>query len=235
MYNWDLSPAEARASQLELAKQVVQEDDLSKIKWIAGVDVGFEQQGAVTRAAVALLDYPSLVLKDFVIHREPTKMPYIPGLLSFRECPAIIEALGRLNTTPDLILCDGQGRAHPRRLGVACHLGVLTGLPTIGVAKSRLCGQHDALPQEKGSQVDLIDKGEVIGRVVRSRQSVRPLYVSIGHRVSLTTAVDYVLACLTQYRLPETTRWADALASNRGKALEKARQQLEKSSENVSV
>ncbi|WP_034833499.1 deoxyribonuclease V [Endozoicomonas numazuensis] len=212
MYNWDLTPVEARKSQLELSRQVIQKDNLSEVRWVAGVDVGFEQQGSVTRAAVALLDFPSLALKGFVIHREPTRMPYIPGLLSFRECPAIIEALGQLNTAPDLILCDGQGIAHPRRLGVACHLGVLTGLPAIGVAKSRLCGQHDALAEAKGSQVDLVDKGEVIGRVIRSRKGVRPLYVSIGHKVSLTTAVDYVLACLTQYRLPETTRWADALA-----------------------
>ncbi|WP_062261912.1 deoxyribonuclease V [Endozoicomonas arenosclerae] len=227
MYNWDLTPAEARTSQLELAEKVIQQDDLPEVRLVAGVDVGFEQQGAVTRAAVALLDFPSLALKDYVIHREPTRMPYIPGLLSFRECPAIIEALGKLSSVPDLVLCDGQGRAHPRRLGVACG-GVLTGLPTIGVAKSRLCGKHAELSEEKGSQVDLVDHEEVIGRLLRSRQGVRPLYVSIGHRVSLTTAVDYVLACLTQYRLPETTRWADALASNRGKALERAQKQLEK-------
>ena len=224
--NWDLSPGEAREQQTLLASRVICEDDLPEVRLVGGVDVGFEAKGSITRAAVVVLDFPSLELRDFVVVRQPTRMPYIPGLLSFRECPAILEALGQLKKLPDLLLCDGQGRAHPRRFGVACHLGVLTGLPAIGVAKSRLCGIHGDLPDARGSQVPLLAPGknqeEVIGAVLRTRRGVKPLYVSIGHRISLETAVDYVLSTLTRYRLPETTRWADALASNRGKALERA-------------
>ena len=229
--SWDLTPVEAREQQERLATQVICEDDLPEVRLIGGVDVGFESGGAVTRAAVAVLDFPSLELRDYEIVRRPTRMPYIPGLLSFRECPAILDALEKLKTLPDLLLCDGQGRAHPRRFGVACHLGVMTGLPSIGVAKSRLCGVHGALPDVRGSHVPLTSPGangdEVIGSVLRTRKGVKPLYVSIGHRISLETAVDYVMSTLTRYRLPETTRWADALASNRGKALERAEKLLE--------
>ncbi|MRI32047.1 deoxyribonuclease V [Endozoicomonas sp. OPT23] len=222
-----LTPSEAIALQKELAGKVIQNDALpTDIRRVAGVDVGFEQQGQITRAAVAVLDFSSMQLVDYSIARIPTVMPYIPGLLSFRECPAILKALDQLRQSPDLLLCDGQGIAHPRRFGVACHLGVLTGLPAIGVAKSWLCGSHGELAEARGSQADLVDKGEVIGRLLRSRDSVRPLYVSIGHRVSLTTAIDYVQSCLSRYRLPEPVRWADALASRRGNALEKASQLL---------
>lgn len=239
--NWDFSPKEARQQQLLLAAEVIREDQLPAVHLVGGVDVGFEHHGATTRAAVAVLAFPSLVLVDFAIVRQPTRMPYIPGLLSFRECPAILEALGQLRSPPNLLLCDGQGIAHPRRFGVACHLGVLTGLPAIGVAKSRLCGVHDKLGEERGAQAALLLPGslpgslpgeggdEEIGVVLRTRTRVKPLYVSIGHKVSLPTAVHYVLSCLTRYRLPETTRWADALASNRGKALDRAKSLLGRS------
>lgn len=226
LHGWDLSPTRARELQVSLADRVIRCDQLPVIRSVGGVDVGFEQGGQVTRAAVAVLSFPALELLDYSIARLPTVMPYIPGLLSFRECPAILKALSLLNHRPELLLCDGQGIAHPRRFGIACHLGVLTGLPSIGVAKSRLCGQSAALPEDKGSQVDLVDRGELIGKVVRTRIAVQPLYVSIGHKVSLATAVHYVQACLTRYRLPETTRWADALASNRGMALARADQIL---------
>lgn len=175
--------------------------------------MGFEQQGKITRAAIALLHFPSLELAEHSIARLPTQFPYVPGLLSFREVPAVLDALQRLKLTPDLLLCDGQGIAHPRRLGIACHLGVLTDLPAIGVAKSRLIGTHDDLPTEKGSWVSLIDKGETIGAVLRSRTGVSPLYISPGHRIDLVTSIEYVLACTPKYRLPETTRWAHKLAS----------------------
>ncbi len=223
-HEWQLTAREAIQVQKELASQVETDDSLplTGIHRVAGVDVGFEEGGRITRAAAVLLDFPSLELRDFAITRVKTIMPYIPGLLSFRECPAIMKALSQLRLQPDLIFCDGQGIAHPRRFGVACHLGVLTGLPTVGVAKSRLCGVHNEIEQGRGSQSDLIDKGEIIGRVFRSRDGCRPLYVSIGHRISLDTAISYVQACLKGYRLPETTRWADALASNRGRALVRA-------------
>jgi deoxyribonuclease V len=162
-----------------------------------------------------VLSFPELQLVEQAIARRPTTFPYIPGFLSFREVPAVMDALEKVSTTPDLILCDGQGIAHPRRFGLACHLGVLIDIPTIGVAKSLLIGKHDELPPEKGSWQPLRYKGETVGVVLRSRTGVKPLYVSSGHRISLPTAIDYVLRCTPKYRLPETTRLADKLASNR--------------------
>ncbi|HEY9147853.1 MAG TPA: deoxyribonuclease V, partial [Gammaproteobacteria bacterium] len=145
--------------------------------------------------------------------REPTRFPYVPGLLSFREVPAVLAALEQLSALPDLLLCDGQGIAPPRRLGIASHLGVLLDLPTIGVAKSRLVGEHAEPGEEKGAWQPLTDKGETLGCVLRSRSNVKPLYISPGHRVSVESARHWVMACLTRYRLPETTRWAHRLAS----------------------
>jgi len=192
---------------------VIAEDRLGDVRRVAGIDVGFEQDGATSRAAFAVLEFPELRLVESAVARLPTGFPYVPGLLSFREIPAVLEALGRLSERPDLLLCDGQGYAHPRRFGLACHLGVLTGLPSIGVAKSRLIGTHGALPEEKGAWVPLLDGDEAVGAVLRTRDGVAPLYVSIGHRVSLPTAIRWVLACTTRYRLPETTRQAHRLAS----------------------
>jgi deoxyribonuclease V len=210
---WDLTPREAIALQRELAEGVERADRLDPVRHVAGVDVGFEEGGKVTRAAVAVLAFPSLEPVDQALARQPTRFPYVPGLLSFREVPAVLEALGGLATLPDLILCDGQGLAHPRRFGIACHLGLITDIPTIGVAKSRLIGEHTALPEEKGAWVPLTHKGETLGAVLRTRTRVSPVYVSLGHRVSLETAIRYTLACCTRYRLPETTRRAHRLAS----------------------
>jgi deoxyribonuclease V len=211
---WNVSPQEAIAIQNRLRGLVQTEDGLPpEIKRVAGVDVGFEEHGAVTRAAVAVLDFPDLRLIESCIARLPTEFPYIPGLLSFREIPALVAALQGLETLPDLILADGQGYAHPRRLGIACHLGVLTGLPTIGVGKTRLVGTHTEVPDRRGAWVPLLDKGETIGAVLRTRAGVKPIYVSAGHRVSLATAVDWVMRCTGRYRLPETTRQAHRLAS----------------------
>jgi deoxyribonuclease V len=213
MHNWDVTPAEARAIQARLRGQVITHDDLGEIRRVAGVDVGFEDGGTVTRAAIAVLSFPGLGLMDGAVARQPTRFPYVPGLLSFREIPAVLEALSSLTEAPDLLLCDGQGYAHPRRFGLACHMGVLTGLPSIGVAKSRLIGGHAPVDEAKGSREWLLDQGEIVGAVLRTRTNVRPLYVSIGHRVSLETAIRYVLACTTRYRLPETTRRAHHMAS----------------------
>lgn len=204
------------ARQRELAGKVIIRDELRlPPELVAGVDAGFPDGGRTTRAAAVLMRYPNLELVDEVVFEQPTELPYIPGLLSFRELPAVLGALERLSASPDLVLCDGQGRAHPRRFGIACHLGVTTGLATIGVGKSRLCGKHEEPGPQKGSAVNLLDKDEVIGRVVRSRDRVRPLYVSIGHRVSLDTAVELVLTCTRRYRLPEPVKRADYLASQR--------------------
>ncbi len=210
---WDVTPAQARAIQERLRERLITQDDFGSIETVAGVDVGFEERGSITRAAVVVLRFPGLEPVDRALVKRPTSFPYIPGLLSFREIPAILDAFEDLQTKPDLLLCDGQGYAHPRRFGLACHLGLLTGLPSIGVAKSRLIGEHEALGENKGARTWLRQGGEIIGAVLRSRASVQPLYVSIGHRICLETALEYVLACSTRYRLPETTRQAHRLAS----------------------
>jgi len=234
LHRFDLTPKEAMALQEELRAHVVAEDRFDEIRRVAGVDVGYDRRGreATARAAVAVLSFPGLEpLADAVATVEVT-FPYVPGLLSFRELPAVLAALDRLaqeapEHLPDLLVCDAHGQAHPRRFGLACHLGVLTDTPSIGVAKNLLVGVHDELPPERGAWRPLVDpkagggsggggaRGETIGAVVRTRTGVRPVYVSVGHRVSLETAVDLTLRLAPRYRLPETTRRADRLASRR--------------------
>lgn len=215
-HRWDLPPVEAIALQRELASRVLREGPPVLEGRIAGVDVGFEDDGRTTRAAVTVLDMPACRVAEIALARRPTTFPYVPGLLSFRELPAVLEALGQLRHEPDLLMCDGQGIAHPRRLGIAAHLGLITGLPSIGVGKTRLCGQHDEVPDVKGAWVPLVDKGEVIGAVLRTRVGVKPVYVSIGNRMDLDAAVASVMASLTHYRLPAPIRAAHRLASNTG-------------------
>lgn len=210
---WNLTPCEARALQEQLRDRVECRDRLGPVRRVAGIDVGFEKRGAITRAAVAVLGFPDLAPLEEAVARQPTRFPYVPGLLSFREIPAVLEAFEGLRRRPDLIVCDGQGYAHPRRFGLASHLGVLLNLPSIGAAKTRLIGTHGDVPPERGAWTPLVDGDEVIGAVLRSRAGVKPLYVSIGHRMSLETAVRYTMACTTRYRLPETTRAAHRLAS----------------------
>jgi deoxyribonuclease V len=215
LHAWDLTPREAIALQTELRGRVERKDRIGAVRRIAGVDVGFEQDGRVTRAAVAVLAYPGLALVEQLVVRVATTFPYVPGLLSFREAPAVLAAFERIRIAPDLILYDGQGIAHPRRFGIASHVGLLLDCPSIGVAKSRLVGAHRMPATRRGAWTPLRDAGEVIGAVLRTRAGVKPLYVSIGHRVSLETAVRWTMACVTRYRLPETTRWAHRLASAR--------------------
>lgn len=212
-HRWDLTPTEAIALQRQLAGQVETQDRLIEpVRLVAGVDVGFPDR-QTTRAVIALLRFPEL---DYVGHAEarvPTSFPYVPGLLSFRELPAILAAWQQLTATPQLLLVDGHGIAHPRRLGIAAHLGLVLDRPTIGVGKSRLCGEWLEPPDEKGCWSPLRERGETIGAVLRTRRGVRPVIVSPGHRISLASAIDYTRRCLGRYRLPETTRWADRLAS----------------------
>lgn len=216
LHSWNLSPKQAVAVQRELCGLVVRHDDFGKVGLVAGIDVGFEDEGRTTRAAVALLRFPGLELAEQAVVRLPTAFPYVPGLLSFREAPAVLEALRALSSAPDLILYDGQGIAHPRRLGIASHVGLLADVPSIGVAKTRLTGSHVEPPDERGAWVPLIDRDEIVGAVLRTRCGVKPVYVSIGHRIGLDSALRWVMACTTRYRLPETTRWAHRLASARG-------------------
>jgi deoxyribonuclease V len=212
--DWDLSPAEARALQERLAGRAELSDRLGALALVAGIDVGFEDRGRVTRAAVAVMSFSNLQLVESALARRPTAFPYVPGLLSFREIPAVLEALAALACTPDLLLADGQGLAHPRRFGLACHLGWLLDAPTIGVAKSRLLGEFAPPSDQRGAWSPLLDRGEPVGAAVRSRRGVKPLFVSPGHRVDIATAVRLTLACTGRYRVPEPSRAAHQLASN---------------------
>ena len=214
LHSWNLTPAEAIALQQRLRGRITLADRYGTIRRVAGVDVGFEGDGAITRAAIVVLSFPGLLPLDQALARQPTRFPYVPGLLSFREIPAILAALEKLDTRPDLLLVDGHGLAHPRRFGIACHLGLYADIPAIGVAKSLLVGEHRAVPRARGRWTPLTEAGETIGAVVRSRAGVKPIYVSPGHRVSLLSAVELVMACVKRYRLPETTRCAHGLASH---------------------
>lgn len=210
---WPTTTAEAMVVQRALSAQVVRTDRLGEVRYVAGLDVGLEANNTRMRAAVAVLDFPALTLRDYAIARRAVEFPYIPGFLSFREVPVLLDALEQLSVAPDLLLCDGQGLAHPRRFGIACHVGVLTDMPCIGVAKSLLVGKHDTLPDTPGAWRPLRHKEELVGAALRTRRGVSPVYVSIGHRISLETALGYVTRCCTKYRLPETTRFAHRLAS----------------------
>lgn len=209
---WPETLEEAQAIQEQLRGQVVARDEFGPLRTIAGVDAGYE--GDQAKAAVVVLAYPSLEPLAYTLAYAPAPFPYIPGFLSFREAPAVLKALEQISVKPDMLMIDGQGIAHPRRLGIAAHVGVLTNMPAIGCAKSLLCGHHGPVPDERGASVPLVHRGEQIGAVLRTRVNVKPLYISIGHRVSLATALDIVMSCVTKYRLPETTRAADGLASH---------------------
>lgn len=210
----DLKPLvdEARRTQEQLRHQVSLKDDLGVIRTVAGIDAGYDMARNLTKAVAVLLDFDTLELTFSAVSLTPTDFPYIPGFLSFREIPAILESLACLPRTPDLLMVDGQGVAHPRRLGIAAHLGVVTGLPSIGVAKSRLCGSFAAPEAVKGRISPLMDKGEQIGHVLCSKDKCNPLFISAGHRISHDTALRLTQKCLTTYRLPEPTRLADHMS-----------------------
>lgn len=207
--NWPDNAADATMMQNELRHQVRIEDAFDPPNIIAGVDVGFDIVRDEAKASIVLLDAKTLAVKAQVTAHQAVSFPYIPGFLSFREIPVLLRALSDLPEMPDMLMVDGQGIAHPRRLGIAAHLGVVTGLPSIGVAKSLLCGKYDEPGPHKGDTSVLMHKGEKIGTVLRSKDNVKPLFISPGHRVSHDTAVAMVLRCLTKYRLPEPTRLAD--------------------------
>lgn len=210
------SYAQLRQQQLALAARVDLSDALASLPArIAGIDSGFEDGGRTTLSAAVLLDGTSQQPLETTLARLPTALPYIPGLLSFRELPAALQALAQLSQAPELVMVDGHGIAHPRGLGIAAHLGVLTGLPSIGVGKSRLVGDFDEPGPLQGDHSPLMFKGRQVGWVLRSKPRCKPLFVSPGHRVSVETCLPLVLDCLRGYRLPEPTRLADRLASRR--------------------
>ena len=206
-HRWDLSVEEAIALQGELRTRVQTANgfDPDGIRSVAGIDVSLKGEG---QAAIVVLSFPGLEVLDRAVAGAKLTFPYVPGLLSFRESPLVLAAWEKLRTKPDLLMVDGQGYAHPRRFGIACHLGLILDKPAIGCAKSILVGRHDELGAEAGDQAPLVHKGEVVGAAVRTKARTNPLIVSIGHKIDLPTAVGFVLACTRGYRLPETTRAA---------------------------
>jgi deoxyribonuclease V len=218
LHEWNLSPQAAVELQKQFAYEVITEDKFEKpIETVAGIDLGYDVKTNLSRAVVVVLKFPELELIESAEAIMPIQFPYVPGLLSFRETPVAIKALEKLENAPDLILCDGQGIAHPRRFGIACHIGLITNIPSVGVAKSLLVGKYGALGETRGSVAPLVYRNEQVGVVLRTKDRVQPLYVSVGHLISLDTAIEYVLQCTPKYRLPETTRLADKMASYRKK------------------
>jgi deoxyribonuclease V len=214
LHTWDLSPGQAIALQKQLAGRVQLENSLpGSINTLAGVDVSYKKWGRLLHAAVVVLDCESMTVLETITASGECSFPYIPGLLSFRELPVLLQAFTRLETVPDVILADAQGIAHPRRLGLASHLGLWLDLPTIGCAKSRLCGVHEEPGSAKGCWLPLLDDDEEIGRVVRTKAHVKPLYVSPGHKINFDAAVEIVMQSGRGYRLPEPTRQAHLLSN----------------------
>jgi deoxyribonuclease V len=212
LHEWDVSIARAKEIQLGLARRVISENTITDLRFVAGIDISSPDARGVARGAVVVLSYPELNMVEVKVTEAEMTFPYIPGLLSFRESPLILAVCEKLDSDPDLILVDGQGIAHPRRLGLASHVGLFLDLPTIGCAKSVLCGRHGPLEEKAGSHVELYDKLEVIGAALRTRQGVRPVYVSVGHKIDLASALQWVMKCCRGYRLPEPTRLAHLAA-----------------------
>lgn len=210
LHPWQVTPKEARLIQEQLKDRIIEMPLTATVKIIAGADVAYDKKTNQCYAAVVVFSYPQLELIETATFQRESTFPYVPGLLTFREGPALVEAFASLKTIPQLALFDGQGRAHPYGFGLACHMGLLLDLPSIGCAKSRLVGEYDlrALRQAKGSQVPLSYKEKTVGAVLRTRKGISPVYVSVGHKINLAQAVDWVLALTPRYRLPEPLRRA---------------------------
>ena len=213
LHPWNVTPKEARQLQNELRTSVLQIDHFQDIKTVAGVDIGLKNDKAL--AAVIVLNLSDLQIIDGVVAESRITFPYVPGLLSFREIPPLLLAFAHLQTVPDIVIVDGQGLAHPRRFGLASHLGLILDLPTIGCAKSRLCGEYTQPNEQKGAYTHIVDNNEIIGVALRTRTNVSVVYVSIGHKISLRSARKLTLACCPTYRLPETTRYAHKAATGK--------------------
>jgi deoxyribonuclease V len=214
LHTWDVTPADAVRLQEALRRTVVSRDEMPRaVRTVAAMDVSYDRRSPWIYAAVVVLRVPSFEVADQAVVRSRASFPYVPGLLSFREAPAGLRAWDQLRIRPDCLLCDGHGYAHPRRFGLACHLGLLVDLPTIGCAKSVLVGEYREPGRRRGSLSDLVHDGEVVGAAVRTRDATSPVFVSAGHRISLRTAVATVLSCAPRYRIPEPIRQAHALVN----------------------
>lgn len=215
LHSWQLTVAQAQKLQLELASRVCRDGKLSNLRFIAGADISAPDSSGMARAAVVVLTYPEFEIVDIEETQGRPNFPYIPGLLSFRESPLVLAAWQKLSITPDLLLVDGHGIAHPRRFGIASHLGLLLDTPTIGCAKSRLCGTCEDPGAEVGSYAELVDGNDVIGVALRTKVNTTPVYVSIGHKVDLRSAIEWTLKCCQSHRLPEPSRLAHLIASGK--------------------
>jgi len=215
LHDWQMTRDEALQTQQRLATMVSRRNETGNVSLVAGVDISAPDANGRARAAAVVLRYPELALVEARTVERPVTFPYIPGLLSFRESPLVLAACEGLGSEPDVILVDGQGIAHPRRFGLASHLGLLWDRPTVGCAKSKLCGNHEVVGPEPGSYSDIIDRGEVVGAALRTKRGASPIYVSIGHKVDLEAAIAIVLSCCRGQRLPEPSRLAHLAASGR--------------------
>jgi deoxyribonuclease V len=218
LHDWNLTPGEAIEIQQRLRSLVKIEARTHEFKTIAGADISFNKFSETVYAGIVVLSFPGLQIVESVGVRSVARFPYVPGLLSFRETPSLLEAWDKLETMPDALMLDGQGIAHPRRFGIACHVGVLLDLPTIGCAKSILVGRHDELDPAAGCRQPLIDRGEQVGVALRTKKNVAPVYISTGHLIDLDMAVDLVLKSTGKYRQPEPTRQAHMLVNRLRKA-----------------
>jgi deoxyribonuclease V len=216
LHDWDISVTQARQIQRELSEQVIRNNDRAgRFNTVAGVDISGADSDNMATAAVVVLSYPHNNILEVSTVRGQPPFPYISGFLSFREIPLILKAFQTLSNIPDIVLVDGQGIAHPRRFGLASHLGLILDIPTVGCAKSRLCGSHEMPDSTAGTYSELVDNNEIIGAVVRTKFNVRPLYISIGHKIDLQSAINCVLECCKGYRLPEATRLAHLAAGGK--------------------
>jgi deoxyribonuclease V len=211
LHPWNVTPREAIAIQNELRGRVVREGEYRGIHYVAGADIAWDRLTKTGYVGVIVFRYPSLEVVEEVTLKGPADFPYVPGLLTFREAPLVLEAFSRLTIEPDVVFIDGQGVAHPRRIGIASHLGLCLNKPTIGCAKSRLIGEYREPGLKRGSRSRLMDKGEVIGVVLRTRDNVNPIFVSVGHLISLPEAIRLTLRCNDGYRIPKPTRFAHQL------------------------
>jgi deoxyribonuclease V len=213
LHPWNVTPKEAVEIQRRLQPQVTIRNRLKRVRYVAGADVSSSVTDDTVWAGIVVVEFPGLEPVETRWARGKAFFPYIPGLLSFREIPILISALTKLKTMPDLILCDGQGIAHPRGMGLATHLGLLANCPTIGCAKSRLVGTYSGLAQEKGATAELVHSGKVVGLAARTRERVKPIYISVGNHITLKQSVNIVLRCCPRYRVPEPIRMAHHLVN----------------------
>lgn len=226
--SWNLTPRAAMRLQEKLRERVVEDDQFGAVRKVAGADMAFDPETQTAFAGVVVYRFPGLEELERCSARRRLRFPYVPGLLSFRESPVLLAAFARLRTEPDLILIDGHGRAHPRLFGIACHMGLLLEKPTIGCAKSLLVGEHENPQPQSGATAPLFFKGRRVGVVLRTRERVKPIYVTVGHRVSLDSAVKLVSQCVDGFRIPKPTREADRYVRQLRSAYQQRRETRDK-------